>query len=99
MGTGVDSRHRGCYGADMSSLKQAIDLLAAGDWQAAHAIVQKDGSTHGAWAHGIVHLMEGDRRNAGYWYGRTGRPLPSADAVATEIDALRAAALGGESTG
>ena len=83
----------------MSSLEQAIDLLAAGDWQAAHAIVQKDGSAHGAWAHGIVHLMEGDQRNAGYWYGRAGRPVPSAEAVAEEIAALRAAALGGESTG
>ena len=76
----------------MSSLREAIDLLAAGDWQAAHAIVQKDASAHGAWAHGIVHLMEGDRRNAGYWYGRAGRALPDDSAIAAEIDALREAA-------
>ena len=80
----------------MSSLREAIDLLAAGDWQAAHAIVQKDASAHGAWAHGIVHLMEGDRRNAGYWYGRAGRSLPADSAIAAEIDALREAASTGE---
>ena len=80
----------------MSGLKEAIDLLAAGDWQAAHAIVQKDASAHGAWAHGIVHLMEGDRRNAGYWYGRAGRVLPADSAIAAEIDALREAASTGE---
>lgn len=78
----------------MSSLERAIELLAAGDWQAAHAIVQKDDSANGAWAHGIVHLMEGDRRNAEYWYGRAAKPMPSADAVAEEIAALRAAARG-----
>ena len=83
----------------MSSLKRAIELLAAGDWQAAHAIVQKDDSPNGAWAHGIVHLMEGDRRNAEYWFRRAAKPMPSADAVADdtvagEIAALRAAARG-----
>lgn len=74
----------------MGSLREAIDLLAAGDWQAAHGIVQQDATAHGAWAHGIVHLLEGDRRNAGYWYRRAGRALPGDDAVAAEIDALRA---------
>ena len=82
----------------MNSLEQAIELLAAGDWQAAHAIVQKDDSANGAWAHGIVHLMEGDLRNAEYWYRRAAKPMPSGNAVpeehavAEEITALRTAA-------
>ena len=76
----------------MNALHQAVDLLAAGDWRAAHGIAQKDGSALGAWAHGIVHLLEGDRRNAGYWYRRAERDLPASDdAVASEIAALRAA--------
>ena len=75
----------------METLKDAVEALAAGDWQAAHGIAQRDASAHGCWAHGIVHLLEGDRRNAGYWYGRANRPLPAADAVAAEIDALREA--------
>ena len=72
-------------------MKEVIELLEAGDWQAAHAIVQKDSSAHGSWAHGIVHIMEGDLRNAGYWYGRAGRALPGADAVEAEVAALKSA--------
>ena len=73
------------------ALRTAVAALAAGDWQTAHPIVQRDSSAHGCWAHGIVHLLEGDRRNAGYWYGRAGRELPEADATAAEIAALREA--------
>ena len=72
-------------------MKEVIELLEAGDWQAAHAIVQKDSSVHGSWAHGIVHIMEGDLRNAGYWYGRAGRALPGADAIEAEVGALKSA--------
>ena len=73
----------------MSSLSEAIGLLEAGDWQAAHRIVQKDGSALASWAHGIVHLMEGDRRNAGYWYGRAGREFPEDAEISAEIAALK----------
>jgi len=76
----------------MASLNDAIELLEDGDWQAAHRIVQKDSSALGSWAHGIVHIMEGDMRNAGYWYGRAGRDLPDATAVKAEIAALKAEA-------
>ena len=76
----------------MATLNDAIAHLEGGDWEAAHGIVQQDGSAHGCWAHGIVHLMEGDRRNAGYWYGRAGRELPGDDAIASEIGALKEAA-------
>lgn len=72
-------------------LRKAVDALEARDWQAAHSIAQRDSSTLGCWAHGIVHLLEGDRRNAGYWYGRAGRDLPGSDAITAEIAALREA--------
>lgn len=76
----------------MTTLNDAIDHLDAGDWEAAHKIVQNDPTANGSWAHGIVHIMEGDLRNAGYWYGRAGRAVPSADVdVAAEIAALKAA--------
>jgi len=74
----------------MSSLAQAIELLEGGDWQAAHRIVQKDDSALASWAHGIVHLMEGDRRNAGYWFGRAGREVPEGVDIVAEIAALKA---------
>lgn len=76
----------------MSSLSDAIGLLEAGDWQAAHRIVQKDDTALASWAHGIVHLMEGDRGNAGYWYGRAGRELPEDAEISAEIAALKESA-------
>ncbi|MGD8417952.1 MAG: hypothetical protein PVH91_12905 [Pseudomonadales bacterium] len=75
----------------MSDLATALGHLEAGDWEAAHVIVQEDDTPLAAWAHGIVHIMEGDMANAGYWYRRAGRPLPAAVQVAAELAALRAA--------
>jgi hypothetical protein len=70
-------------------LRQAAALLAAGDWKAAHEIVQDDEDSRLAcWAHAIVHVMEGDPANARYWYRKAGRSF-STD-VAAEIAALSA---------
>jgi hypothetical protein len=74
------------------SLRRAADLLAAGDWEGAHAIVQDDPSPLAAWMHGIVHLLEGDVSNARHWYGCAGRAFPGEGAVREEIEAVRAAA-------
>ncbi|HEX8796179.1 MAG TPA: hypothetical protein VF765_34755 [Polyangiaceae bacterium] len=72
-------------------LHRAAELLAAGDWEGAHAIVQDDPSPLAAWMHGIVHLLEGDVSNARYWYGRAGRTFPGDGAVQGEIEAVCAA--------
>ena len=72
----------------MNELKKAVALLEKGDWDAAHKIVQEDeDSALSCWAHGIVHILEGDLPNARYWYRRAGRPF-SPD-VAGEIAALK----------
>ena len=72
-------------------LRQAVALLARGDWQAAHRIVQEDEESRLAcWAHGIVHLMEGDLANARYWYRVAGRAFPRQPSVKDEIAALSA---------
>lgn len=73
------------------ALTRALDLLDAGNWQAAHEIVQKESSSLAAWLHGIVHTLEGDLDNARYWYGRTERTFPGADAVREELAAARRA--------
>jgi hypothetical protein len=73
------------------SLRRAAELLAAGEWQGAHVIVQDDPSPLAAWMHGIVHLLEGDVSNARYWYGCAGRAFPGDGAVQDEIEAVRAA--------
>jgi hypothetical protein len=73
-------------------LRSAVAHLERGDWQAAHEIVQKDeDSPLSCWAHGIVHVMEGDLANARYWYREAKRPFPEACSVAAEIAALKGA--------
>jgi hypothetical protein len=70
-------------------LREAVGFLEKGDWQAAHEIVQAhEDSAAARWAHGIVHLMEGDLPNARYWYGKAGRPF--SEDVPGEIAALSA---------
>jgi Flp pilus assembly protein TadD len=72
-----------------ADLAEALALLRQGDWQAAHAIVQKDeDSPLACWAHGIVHLMEGDTSNARYWYREAKREFPRQPSIAEEIAAL-----------
>ena len=73
-------------------LAQALNLLRQGDWEAAHRIVQQDeDSSLSCWAHGIVHLMEGDVSNARYWYREAKRDFPRQPSIPEEIDAFDAA--------
>lgn len=70
-------------------LSKALAFLRDGDWEAAHRIVQRDGdSALSCWAHGIVHLMEGDTSNARYWYREAKREFPGMPSVDEEIRAL-----------
>ena len=70
-------------------LREAVKYLQANDWQAAHEIVQKDeDSPLACWAHGIVHLMEGDLPNARYWYGQAKRAFPAEPDARSETKAL-----------
>jgi hypothetical protein len=77
--------------SDHGPLERAVDLLAAGNWQQAHEIVQNEKSELAAWLHGIVHILEGDLRNARGWYERAQREFPGADAAPAEIAAARLA--------
>ena len=78
-------------------LSHALELLSAGQWQPAHEIVQKQSSPLAAWLHGIVHILEGDLKNAQGWYRRADRAFPGADAVQSEIAAARLAVNAEES--
>lgn len=70
------------------ALNTAIRYLRKGDWQKAHMVVQKDESPMGCWAHGIVHLLEGDVPNARYWYRRAHRSFPQDGDSGAEIASL-----------
>jgi len=47
---------------------------ARGDWTRAHESAQQDEGPAGSWVHAYLHRKEGDLGNAGYWYGRAGKP-------------------------
>jgi hypothetical protein len=75
-----------------AQLRKALERLQARDWQAAHEIVQQDEeSALACWAHGIVHILEGDLPNARYWYREAGRAFPGEISVETETEALKRA--------
>jgi len=76
------------------ALARAVEFCAAGEWQQAHEIVQKESAMLAAWIHGIVHLLEGDLRNAQGWYGKTDRAYPGPEAIQSEIAAARRAVHG-----
>jgi hypothetical protein len=75
--------------AQAEPLARALEFLAAGAWQQAHEIVQKDDSAQAAWLHGIVHILEGDLKNAQGWYRRAGREFPGMENAKSEIAAAR----------
>lgn len=45
---------------------------AAGDWPAAHGMVDGLGGPEAALVHAYLHRKEGDNGNAGYWYRKAG---------------------------
>jgi hypothetical protein len=73
------------------AIATALRHLKRGDWERAHPIVQADESDLGCWAHGIVHMMEGDLGNARYWYRRAHRSWPAQVDPSGEVAALAAA--------
>jgi hypothetical protein len=48
---------------------------AKGDWPLAHSSAMLDKSTDGSWVHAYLHRKEGDRDNAGHWYGLAQKPF------------------------
>ena len=76
-------------------LLQAIDLAAAGQWDAAHRIVQQyDADPVAAWIHAVLHKIEGDPDNSRYWYRRAGKLERFADDPSAELAAIKAKLTG-----
>ncbi|MGQ0510289.1 MAG: hypothetical protein ACT4P9_06710 [Betaproteobacteria bacterium] len=78
-----------------TELADALTHLERGDWKSAHEIVQRDeDSALSCWAHGIVHILEGDLPNARYWYREAKRAFPAKPSASTEVAALKQALAG-----
>ena len=76
---------------------QALWLDARGEWARAHEVCQQVKSRDGDWVHAYLHRKEGDLGNAGYWYGRAGRPMPAETVALEEEWADLVRGLGGAS--
>jgi hypothetical protein len=48
-----------------------------GDWETAHDLINDLPGAKAAWVHAYLHRKEGDAGNAGYWYARAGKRMPS----------------------
>jgi hypothetical protein len=80
--------------APPDELRAAVEHALGGDWQKAHVIVQDyEEDPTAAWIHAVVHRMEGDLANAGYWYRRCRRDLREDVSAQDELREI-AAALG-----
>jgi len=72
-------------------LLRAIELALAGDWDAAHQLVQQhEDDATASWIHAVLHKIEGDLSNARYWYRRASRMDHVADEPRAELAAIQA---------
>ena len=77
-------------------LLRAIDSARAGQWDAAHQIVQQyEADTTAAWIHAVLHKIEGDQDNSRYWYRRAGKLAHLPDEPTAELAVIRKEVAGG----
>ncbi|GAA3852164.1 hypothetical protein AFIC_001447 [[Pseudomonas] carboxydohydrogena] len=79
--------------ANLSHPLTALWWVAKGNWEQAHSLAQQTPTADGAWVHAHIHRVEGDLGNAGYWYGRAGKPV-SSEPLETEWDQIASELLG-----
>jgi hypothetical protein len=74
-------------------LIRAVELAVAGDWEAAHGIVQQQDESDqtACWIHAVLHKIEGDAANSRYWYRRAGQAYEAYAEAKAELMAIKAA--------
>jgi hypothetical protein len=72
------------------NLLRAIDLALAGQWDAAHGVVQQyETDATAAWIHAVLHKIEGDLDNSRYWYHRARKLEHVSDEPMAELAEIR----------
>jgi hypothetical protein len=67
----ADLERLGGYSSGVVPFVRSLLLLAAGDLERAHLLVQEASNADGTYIHGMVHRTEDDFDNARYWFSRT----------------------------
>src|SRR6187455_1931922 len=67
---------------------RALWLTKADRWDDAHGVAQDIHTPDGSWIHALLHLIEGDIGNAGYWYARARKPARGRSEIDTEWNAI-----------
>ena len=80
---------------DLRPVLRALWFAGRGSWDKAHEVVQDEGGAEAAWVHAYLHRKEGDLGNAGYWYRRARRAMPTGT-LEEEWRAIAATFLEGE---
>lgn len=74
-----------------ADLTLACDHALAGNWEGAHAIVQRDEDDKtSCWIHAVLHKIEGDAGNARFWYRAADQFYESFPDPAAELRAIKA---------
>ncbi|MES2707290.1 MAG: hypothetical protein V4726_11880 [Verrucomicrobiota bacterium] len=80
--------------AGLSPELRALWFTKAGQWEEAHQVAQDIHTRTGSWLHALLHLIEGDTSNAGYWFHQAGRSPVGSGQIEAEWERIAAALLG-----
>lgn len=73
-----------------ADIKNAIELALAGEWDAAHNLVQQyESDSTASWVHAVLHKIEGDDSNSRYWYRRAAKLDHVSDEPRAELAEIR----------
>ena len=76
--------------APNDDLLRAVELALAGEWGAAHELVQQyEDDARAALIHAVLHKIESDPGNTQYWYRRASRMDHVADEPRAELAAIQ----------
>ncbi len=79
--------------AGLSEEAQALWHAKKGNWHEAHDIAQEIHTPMGSWIHALLHLIEGDIGNAGYWYAKARKPARGRSDIDSEWQTIAEAVL------
>src|SRR6188472_2547566 len=80
--------------AGLSAEAKALWHVKKGNWHEAHEIAQEIHTSMGSWIHALLHLIEGDVGNAGYWYAKARKPVRGRGEIDTEWQTIAQEVLG-----